>query len=258
MSRFAQGELEEAIKEMEVLLEQSPAEVFPPFLEALKPLEEQFKLLNQGTEVAYARLELKSYPEPRAEVPSSAPSVDDSSPACDAPSLPSSLPPTSGPSTPPLLTPRDPEPEPIPLMPKLPTQAPPQVWFSLNHTHASVHKHSEGRPKDPSGVDSHRYPVYHYSELTNELFRATWATGEALVVTGLKDKLKCPWTPEWFIRQYGEQQCYITDCVTEKTHVSQVRDFFSQFGKWAGREGKILKLKVGRSRQVVDWLTLGG
>jgi lysine-specific demethylase 3 len=248
MSRFAQGELEEAINEMESLLEQSPAEDLPPSFEALKPLEEQLKLLNRATEVAYAQLELESHPEPQAKVPSSVPSADDSSPAYDPSSLLSSSSSTNGPSTPPLLTPRDPEPETIPFMLKPPTQAPPPVLFSPSLTRASVHKHFEGRPKDPSGIDSYRYSVFHYSELTDALFRTIWASGETLVVTGLKDKLRCLWTPESFIEQYGEQQCYITDCVTEKTHVSRVRDFFAQFGKWAGREGKILKLKVGRSR----------
>ena len=246
MSRFAQGKLEEAIKEMESLLEQSPVEILPPFLEALKPLKERLKQLNKAADVACAQLELESDPGPRAEVPSSIPSAGDSSPVYDTSYFVSSASSTSGPSTPPLLTPRDPEP--ITLKIKHPTQALPPASFPLNPTHASVHKHFEG-PADPSGVNSHQYSVYHYSELTDALFQTIWANGETLVVTGLRDKLKCPWTPEWFIEQYGEQQCYITDCVTEKTHVSHVRDFFSQFGNWAGREGKILKLKVGQSRQ---------
>ena len=248
MSRFAQGELEEAIREMEALLDHSPSEGLPPFLEALKPLEEQLKFLNQATEVAYAQLELESYPEPRVEVPSSGLSAGNSSPVYDASSLLSSSWSTSGPFTPPVLTPRDPEPEPIPLELKRPTQTPPPVSpFSLNPTRASVHKHLEGKPEDPSGVGSLHYPVYHHSELTDALFGTTWANGETLVVTGLKDKLKYPWTPEWFIEQYGEQECYITDCVTEKAHVSQVGHFFSQFGKRAG-QGEILKLKVSLSR----------
>jgi len=244
LSRFARGELEGAIREMENLLEQSPTEVL---LEALMPFDEQPKLPNQATEMAYAQLKLESYPEPRVEMPLSTPSAVDSSPTYYASSRLSSSSSTSGPSTPPLLTLRDPEPEPIPPVVKPPTQA--QPLSALNPTCASVHMHSEGRPQDPSGIDSHRYSVYHHSELTDALFRATWANGETLVVTGLKDKLMYPWTPEWFIEQYGEQQCCITDCVTEKTHVSQVRNFFSQFGRWAGREGKILKLKVGWSRQ---------
>lgn len=244
LSRFAQGELEEAIREMETLLEQSPTDTLPPFLEALRPFEEQLKLLNQATEMLYSQLELKGYPEQRVEMPSSAPSASDSSPTYCASSRLSSSSSTGSPSTPPPLTPRDP---PIPLMLKPPTQVLP--LFPLNPTRASVHKHSEGRPKDPSGIDSHRYFVYHHSELTDALFRTIWANGETLVVTGLKDKLTYPWTPEWFIEQYGEQPCYVTDCVSEKTHVSQVHNFFSQFGRWAGRDGKILKLKVGRSWQ---------
>ena len=247
MSRFAQGELEEAIREMESL-EQSPAGVPPPLLEALKPPEEQLEPLNKATEMAYAQLEIEVFPEPQAEAPSSVPSAGDSSPVCETSSLLSSSWCTSGPSTPPILTPRDPEPDPITLILKLPTQAPPPVSSSLNSSHASVHKHFEGRPEDASGVGSRDYPVHHFSELTDARFRTIWANGDTLVVTGLKDKLKYPWTPEWFIEQYGEQECYITDCVTEKTHVSHVRAFFSQFGKWDGREGKILKLKVGPSR----------
>jgi lysine-specific demethylase 3 len=245
LSRFAQGELEAAIREMEGLLEQSPAEVFLPDLEVLKPLEEELRLLNQATEFAYARLELDSYPAPPVPVPSSSLGADTSSPACGVASYLSSTASTSGPATPPLLTPGDPDPEPIPPAPKLPTQAPPSVSsFSLNPIRASVHEHLEGRPKDPSGLESHRYSVYHHSELTDALFRTIWANGETLVITGLKDKLKCPWTPEWFIEQYGEQQCCITDCVTEKAHFSQVRHFFSRFGKYAERNGETLKLKV--------------
>jgi hypothetical protein len=248
LSRFAQGELEGAIQKMEESLAQSPAEVFPPFFEVLKPLEDQLKLLNQATELAYAQLEPESYPEPRVEVPSSGPSAGDSSPACDMSSFLSSSSSTSGPPTPPVLTPRDPEPEPIPVVLKLPTRAPqPVSSFSLNTTRASVHRHFEGQREDPSGVGSLRYSVYHHSELTDTLFRTTWANGETLVVTGLKDKLKYPWTPEWFIEQYGEQQCSITDCVNEKAHVSQVKCFFSQYGR-PDRKGKILKLKVGLTR----------
>jgi len=248
LSRFARGELEEAIREMAVLLEQSPMEVLPPFLEALKPLEDQLKVLNQATEMACAQLELESYPASQIEVPSSVPSACDSSSAYDAVSVLSLSSSTGGPSTPPVL---DPELEPILPIHKLPTQAPPPSLspFSLNPTRKSVYEHTKGRPEDPSGIDSHHYSVYHHSELTDALFRTIWANGETLVVTGLKDKLTYPWTPEWFIEQYGEQQCCITDCVTEKTRVSQVRDFFSQFGKWAGRQGQIWKLKVSLSRQ---------
>jgi lysine-specific demethylase 3 len=249
MSRFAQGELEEAIKEMESLFDQPLAEVLPP-LEALRLPEKHLKLLNKATEMACARLETEDYPELRAEAPPSVPSAGDSSPAYEMTSLLSSSSSISGPSTPPILTPQDPDPEPEPITPilKIPTRVPPPVSSSLNSTHASVHKHFEGRPEDASGVSSHHYSVCHFSELTDARFRAIWANGDTLVVTGLKEKLRYPWTPEWFIEQYGEQECHITDCVTEKSHVSDVRAFFSQFGNWTGREGKIFKLKVGRSR----------
>ncbi|KAG8690807.1 hypothetical protein FRC08_010350 [Ceratobasidium sp. 394] len=94
---------------------------------------------------------------------------------------------------------------------------------------------------DPAGVPTH--PINYFSrDITEETFKPIWARGEAVVVQGLLDDFKIKWTPEYFIQEYGEQDCFIVDCDTNKETWSTVEGFFKLFGL-ADRGNAILKLK---------------
>jgi [histone H3]-dimethyl-L-lysine9 demethylase len=81
------------------------------------------------------------------------------------------------------------------------------------------------------------------SVLTPEVFPEIWALGLPLVVTGVLSKFKIKWTPEYFIQKYGSQSCLIIECQTEVNKRVTVGEFFSEFGKYGGREN-CWKLKV--------------
>jgi [histone H3]-dimethyl-L-lysine9 demethylase len=98
-------------------------------------------------------------------------------------------------------------------------------------------------PKDPGGIKSLAVQTFHHSELSDEIFQLLWAGGETMVVTDLLPKMHIKWTPEYFIKHYGNNDCAITDCDTETVQRSTVREFFGQFGKYSHRGGSILKLK---------------
>lgn len=97
---------------------------------------------------------------------------------------------------------------------------------------------------DPTGLESLYFPEFLYSELDDDLFRFLWKDGSTIVVTGLQERLSTQWTPEYFIENYGDQHCFLTDCDTERQQPSTVAEFFQQFGQYEGRNDQILKLKV--------------
>ncbi|TFK74360.1 hypothetical protein BDN72DRAFT_812710 [Pluteus cervinus] len=72
-------------------------------------------------------------------------------------------------------------------------------------------------------------------ELTEDVFRKVWAEGEPLVVTDLLHKFRIQWTPEYFVSQYGTQNCLIIECQTDQNKRITVAEFFEWFGKYEGR-----------------------
>lgn len=96
-----------------------------------------------------------------------------------------------------------------------------------------------GAPPVPS------WPIHHFndSELTEEIFRTRWVTGEPLVVAGLLPKFDIHWSPAYFIEKYQTQSCLILECQTDANKRVTVGDFFSWFGKYEGRT-EWWKLKV--------------
>ncbi|QRV72004.1 JmjC domain, hydroxylase [Ceratobasidium sp. AG-Ba] len=123
--------------------------------------------------------------------------------------------------------------------------------MSPNHEHGispevsvkAGKRHSAPQPVyiDPANLPSH--PIHYFSkDITEEKFKPLWATGQAMVVQGLLDSFKIDWTPEYFIDRYGGQECFVVDCKTDKSTLSSVEEFFSQFGD-PDRGDEILKLK---------------
>jgi lysine-specific demethylase 3 len=101
---------------------------------------------------------------------------------------------------------------------------------------------------DPAEIPCHDTERFLDSELTDDVFRATWAQGRPIVVTGLLSKFKLQWTPEYFIEKYGTQSCLIVECQTDVNKRVTVGEFFSWLGKYEGRT-ECWKLKVLYSRQ---------
>jgi lysine-specific demethylase 3 len=80
---------------------------------------------------------------------------------------------------------------------------------------------------------------YTYSEVTLgdsiSVFEPIWQRGEPIVVTGCDERFKIKWTPEYFVKNYGEQTCLIIECQTDANKRVTVGHFFDMFGKYEGR-----------------------
>lgn len=89
---------------------------------------------------------------------------------------------------------------------------------------------------------------YSDSELTGvdsaEKFAKIWAYGEPLVVANVLGKFKLEWTPAYFIQEFGDRECLITECEQDANKKTTVKEFFGQFGKYADRKQEVWKLKV--------------
>ncbi|KAK7471132.1 hypothetical protein VKT23_002545 [Stygiomarasmius scandens] len=77
------------------------------------------------------------------------------------------------------------------------------------------------------------HPIRRFTnnELTEDIFRAMWAKGEPLLVSGMLDKFAIQWTPEYFIQKHGDQLCLIVECQTNRNERVNVGKFFSWFGQ---------------------------
>ena len=79
-------------------------------------------------------------------------------------------------------------------------------------------------------------------DINEDDFRAVWGLGEPLVLTNCLDRFRMSWTPEHFIQNYGEQQCMLFNCKTDKIIPSTVGSFFQEF--LTTEPKRPLKLKV--------------
>jgi lysine-specific demethylase 3 len=103
---------------------------------------------------------------------------------------------------------------------------------------------ASGSSSTPPEIPSHEILRFKDSELTEEIFRPLWAKGEPLLVTEVGAKLKINWSPGYFMKKYGTQNCLIIECQTEDNKRITVGEFFTDFGQYEGRD-KCWKLKVG-------------
>lgn len=99
-------------------------------------------------------------------------------------------------------------------------------------------------PSCPDDIEPPTWPVPYYTSdvLTEPIFAAQWARGTPLVVTGL-NRFQLQWTPKYFIDTYGSQACIVLECQTEANKKVTVKEFFSCFGDYTDRK-EIWKLKV--------------
>ncbi|KAJ7590734.1 Clavaminate synthase-like protein [Mycena floridula] len=87
----------------------------------------------------------------------------------------------------------------------------------------------------PVSIPSHQITSLYHEELTDDEFQRLWTKGEPLLITGLSNKFKIQWTPEYFMDHYGDQGCLVVECNRDKNDRVTVLDFFKQFGKYEGR-----------------------
>jgi len=80
------------------------------------------------------------------------------------------------------------------------------------------------------------------SSIHEKDFRKLWNLSQPLVVTSCLDNFEISWTPEYFIDNYGKEQCFLVDCDTEQYVKSTVGKFFEEFSMSDAK--RPLKLKV--------------
>lgn len=94
-------------------------------------------------------------------------------------------------------------------------------------------------PPITSSVPYREIKRYTYAEVTNgdsiSLFAPIWQRGEPIVVTGCLEHFKIAWTPEYFVKNYGDQTCIIIECQEEHNKRITVSQFFGMFGKYNER-----------------------
>ncbi|KIY71791.1 hypothetical protein CYLTODRAFT_418508 [Cylindrobasidium torrendii FP15055 ss-10] len=96
----------------------------------------------------------------------------------------------------------------------------------------------------PVSVPQHDTPRFTPTELTSEEFRKHWNSGTPMIVTGMNDRLKLGWSPDFCIERYGLFEVRLVDCQTnDERGKMKVGDFFRQFGRYSERNSDVLKLK---------------
>ncbi len=85
----------------------------------------------------------------------------------------------------------------------------------------------------------HEINRYTYGEVTDgdsiSVFAPIWQRRDPIVVTGCLEHFSIAWTPEYFVKNYGEQTCLIIECQTDSNKRVTVGQFFAMFGKYEGR-----------------------
>ncbi|CAH7684276.1 hypothetical protein PPACK8108_LOCUS18362 [Phakopsora pachyrhizi] len=85
----------------------------------------------------------------------------------------------------------------------------------------------------PPGEDSEPYVKIDIDELEADphIFHRLWAAGQAIVVTGMKKRLRTSWDPDYFIKNYGSDTCNMLDSnETRRPPVAiKVKEFFNIF-----------------------------
>ncbi|KXN84230.1 Lysine-specific demethylase 3A [Leucoagaricus sp. SymC.cos] len=122
---------------------------------------------------------------------------------------------------------------------------------SVDNTLSSIlHTNTNGPTPSPAYIPPNLPPItaslpyneikrYAYAEVTHgdsiSVFAPIWQRGEPIVVTGCLDHFQIKWTPEYFVKHYGEQTCLIIECQTDVNKRVTVGDFFQMFGKYNDR-----------------------
>jgi hypothetical protein len=87
-------------------------------------------------------------------------------------------------------------------------------------------------------------------DITGEDFKFLWGLGQPLVLTGCLGRFQMPWTPDYLIHNYGNENCLLVDCNTDEMITSTVGKFFDEFLSMEPTSS--LKLKVLLPLKSVD------
>ncbi|KAJ3776204.1 hypothetical protein FB446DRAFT_778258 [Lentinula raphanica] len=91
-------------------------------------------------------------------------------------------------------------------------------------------------------IPLHQIPVYSFDALTSTVFQRIWKKSTPILVREVGQRFRIRWTPEYFIKEYGDQGCLIIECQKDTNRRVTVGGFFSQFGNISDK-GDIWKLK---------------
>ncbi|KAJ3713832.1 hypothetical protein C8R42DRAFT_713033 [Lentinula raphanica] len=128
----------------------------------------------------------------------------------------------------------------------------PQPTSSLSIHSQSIHSISDATPAPQSSstishdlylppshcseIPLHQIPVYSFDALTSTVFQRIWKKSTPILVREVGQRFRIRWTPEYFIKEYGDQGCLIIECQKDTNRRVTVGEFFSQFGKYAERQ----------------------
>jgi lysine-specific demethylase 3 len=94
-------------------------------------------------------------------------------------------------------------------------------------------------PHITASVPYHEIKRYAYAEINSgdsiSAFAPIWHRGDPIVVAGCVEHFKIAWTPEYFVKNYGEQTCLIIECQTDANKRITVGQYFDMFGKYNER-----------------------
>lgn len=79
--------------------------------------------------------------------------------------------------------------------------------------------------------------------VSDEVFEEIWSRGVPIIVMGVGIKLQLPWSPKYFIDNYGKKSCIVEETSTGSERKTNVADFFRLFGKYDQRR-PVERLKV--------------
>jgi len=77
------------------------------------------------------------------------------------------------------------------------------------------------------------------------IFDRLWAAGQMIVVSGMSDRLKKPWTPDYFTSKYDRDTCQRirANCPLQLPVDTTVREFFKDFTKESTKNQEVWKLR---------------
>ncbi|KIK50827.1 hypothetical protein GYMLUDRAFT_182204 [Collybiopsis luxurians FD-317 M1] len=101
-------------------------------------------------------------------------------------------------------------------------------------------------------IPLHSIGVHSFEALTLSVFQEIWGSGSPLLVTDVGRRFKFQWNPEYFIENYGDKECFIVDPQTDYSKKVTVRDFFTEFGNYAGR-GTTFGGNSKKAWKLKDW-----
>jgi len=91
------------------------------------------------------------------------------------------------------------------------------------------------------------YIKMHVNDLEADpsIFNRLWSAGQMIVVTGMSDRLKKPWTPDYFMCKYSHDSCQSIEanCPLQRPVDTTVGEFFERFTKDPTESQEVWKLR---------------